>query len=263
MAEFLILTVFQAIYFLERIMTYTRTKRFFDLFGALLLFFLLSPVYLLSVFLIWLTIKRPVHFRQMRMGYRNKPFKMYKFRTMKNDVDANGDLLPDEERLTLLGRFLRHTSLDELPQLINVIRGDMSLVGPRPQLACFTDNCTERELERFNALPGITGWAQVNGRNAITWKQKFEHDLWYVQHQSLTVDLMIIFKTLPTVLKRRGINREVITEIDRAVIKNGGKVTKEAKIIELNPDQLNNESVDRDKVESSTNEESNISSVGK
>jgi sugar transferase EpsL len=147
----------------------------------------------------------PIFFKQTRPGYKAKPFVMYKFRTMNEDRDPQNNLRPDEGRLTPLGRFLRSTSLDELPELINVLKGEMSLVGPRPLLMQYLERYTPEQERRHEVKPGITGWAQVNGRNAITWEQKFEHDVWYVDHASFWLDLKIIGMTIWKILKREGI----------------------------------------------------------
>jgi sugar transferase EpsL len=154
-----------------------------------------------------LTIGSPILFRQLRPGLHGKPFIIYKFRTMTHDRNAGGTLRPDEQRLTSFGRFLRSTSLDELPELFNVVKGDMSLVGPRPLLMKYLDRYTPEQARRHEVKPGITGWAQVNGRNAITWEQKFEYDVWYVDHMSLSLDLKIIGMTLWKILKMEGINQ--------------------------------------------------------
>jgi len=149
-----------------------------------------------------------VIFTQERPGLHGRIFKMYKFRTMRDLRDAGGNLLPDEQRLTKLGRFLRSTSLDELPELFNVLKGEMSLVGPRPLLVAYLDRYTPEQARRHEVLPGITGWAQVNGRNAISWEEKFKLDVWYVDHQSFWLDLKILFMTLAKVFKREGISAE-------------------------------------------------------
>ncbi len=147
----------------------------------------------------------PVLFRQTRPGLRGKPFIMYKFRTMTDERDPQGNLLPDEQRLTRLGRFLRSTSLDELPELINVLKGDMSLVGPRPLLMKYLDRYTPEQFRRHEVKPGITGWAQVNGRNALTWEEKFKLDVWYVDNWNLWLDFKILLMTLVKVFRREGI----------------------------------------------------------
>jgi lipopolysaccharide/colanic/teichoic acid biosynthesis glycosyltransferase len=149
-----------------------------------------------------------VLFRQQRPGRDGEVFELVKFRSMSNARGADGDLLPDEERLTPFGNRLRRLSLDELPTLWNVVRGDMSLVGPRPLLVQYLDRYTPEQRRRHDVLPGVTGWAQINGRNAISWEEKFEHDLWYVENQSLRIDLTILFRTISQVLSQRGILAE-------------------------------------------------------
>jgi len=182
-------------------------KRCFDLIVTLLLSLLLLPVIFLVVFLVRMNLGAPILFRQERPGLGGKPFRLYKFRTMLDGCDAQGNLLPDAERLTRFGRFLRSTSLDELPELFNVWRGEMSLVGPRPLLMEYLARYTPEEMHRHALLPGITGWAQVNGRNAITWTKKFELDLWYVDHLSLWLDLKILAMTLRQALRSKDINQ--------------------------------------------------------
>jgi lipopolysaccharide/colanic/teichoic acid biosynthesis glycosyltransferase len=156
--------------------------------------------------LVRVKLGKPVLFSQERPGLRGRPFRLYKFRTMRDLRDADGRLLPDEERLTKFGRFLRASSLDELPEMVNVLKGEMSLVGPRPLLVTYLNRYTPEQARRHEALPGITGWAQVNGRNALTWEDKFCLDVWYVDHQSLWLDVKILFLTLWKALKREGIN---------------------------------------------------------
>ncbi len=148
----------------------------------------------------------PILFRQLRPGYKEKIFGIYKFRTMTNEVDENGELLPDEERLKGIGKFIRTTSLDELPQLFNVLKGEMSFVGPRPLLVEYLPLYNEEQKRRHDVLPGITGWAQVNGRNAISWEQKFEYDLWYVDNQSFLLDVKILWMTFLKVIRRKDIS---------------------------------------------------------
>lgn len=150
---------------------------------------------------------KSVFFKQPRPGLGGKPFIIYKFRTMKNSLDENGVFLPDSDRLTPFGKFLRSTSLDELPELINVIKGDMSIVGPRPLLMQYLERYTPVQARRHEVKPGITGWAQVNGRNAITWEEKFAFDVWYVDHHCLALDLKIIAMTFWKIIKREGINQ--------------------------------------------------------
>ena len=167
-------------------------KRAFDLTLALLALTILSPMIGLIALLVWLELGSPVLFRQQRPGLHGRAFTLYKFRTMTDARDAQANLLPDAERLTPLGRFLRSTSLDELPELFNVLKGDMSLVGPRPLLMRYLDRYTPEQMRRHQVKPGITGWAQVNGRNVLTWEQKFALDVWYVDHASLWLDLKIL-----------------------------------------------------------------------
>lgn len=181
-------------------------KRVLDLVGASIGLLLLSPLMAFIALLIRFTMGPPILFRQVRPGLHGKPFVMYKFRTMLDLRDEQGNLLPDEKRLTPLGRFLRSTSLDELPELFNVLKGDMSLVGPRPLLMEYLDRYTPEQFRRHEVKPGITGWAQVNGRNALTWEEKFKLDVWYVDHWSLWLDLKILGLTLIKVLRREGIS---------------------------------------------------------
>lgn len=168
---------------------------------------LLAPVLMSVATAVRIFIGKPVFFRQQRPGLHGKPFDILKFRTMTNARDDEGNLLPDAKRLTKLGRFLRATSLDELPELFNVLRGDMSLVGPRPLLMQYLDRYRPEQARRHLVRPGLTGWAQVNGRNAITWEEKFELDVWYVDNWSLALDLRIIWMTIWIILKREGINQ--------------------------------------------------------
>jgi sugar transferase EpsL len=170
-------------------------------------FVALCPVLLLTAVFVRIRLGKPVFFTQERPGLSGRPFKMYKFRTMTDSRDAEGNLLPDEKRLTGFGRFLRSTSLDELPELLNVLKGDMSLVGPRPLLMQYLNRYSPQQARRHDVKPGITGWAQINGRNAITWEEKFELDVWYVDHQSLWLDIKIIFLTIWKIFKREGINQ--------------------------------------------------------
>jgi sugar transferase EpsL len=181
-------------------------KRLFDIIFSLTLIILLAPLILFIALLIWVTMGRPILFKQRRVGYQGQVFTIYKFRTMTEERDENGNLLPDEQRLTRFGRFLRETSLDELPELFNVLKGDMSLVGPRPLLVEYLPYYTPEERKRHNMRPGITGWAQVNGRNAITWDQKLALDVWYVDNWSLWLDFKIILMTIIKVIKREGIS---------------------------------------------------------
>ncbi|HUS13049.1 MAG TPA: sugar transferase [Pyrinomonadaceae bacterium] len=169
---------------------------------------LLSPLLAVLAVLVRRKLGSPILFRQQRPGLDGRPFMMLKFRTMTDACDAQGNLLPDAERLTQFGSFLRSTSLDELPELFNVVKGEMSLVGPRPLLMRYLDRYTPEQARRHEVPPGITGWAQVNGRNAISWEKKFELDVWYVDHCSLALDLKVLWLTILKVLRRQDINQE-------------------------------------------------------
>jgi len=181
-------------------------KRAMDLVGALAALVLLSPVVVGLCILVRSKLGSPVFFRQVRPGIEGRSFKMVKFRTMTDERGPDSALLPDDQRLTALGAWLRSTSLDELPELFNVLKGDMSLVGPRPLLMDYLPLYDDRQSRRHEVRPGITGWAQVNGRNALSWEEKFELDVWYVDNQSLWLDIKILFKTVLQVLKRDGIS---------------------------------------------------------
>jgi sugar transferase EpsL len=183
----------------------SRTKRCFDVIVSGVALVLLLPLFVLLAFGVRLRLGSPVFFRQMRPGLLGKPFSMVKFRTMTDARDAEGRLLPDEERLTPFGRFLRSTSLDELPELWNVLRGDMSLVGPRPLLLAYLDRYSPEQARRHEVRPGITGLAQVNGRNALSWEEKFRLDVVYVDTWTFGLDLRILAKTVVAVLRREGI----------------------------------------------------------
>jgi lipopolysaccharide/colanic/teichoic acid biosynthesis glycosyltransferase len=180
-------------------------KRAFDLVIASLLLAVASPLFVAIAACILILMGRPVFFRQVRPGLRGRPFTIYKFRTMSQATDSQGKPLPDSARLTPLGSWLRRFSLDELPQLINVINGSMSLVGPRPLLMEYLGLYTSRQMRRHDVPPGITGWAQVNGRNALTWEEKFELDVWYVENRSLLLDLKILFATIKRLFLPQGI----------------------------------------------------------
>lgn len=184
-----------------------KSKRVFDLALIIPGVILISPLLALTALLVRLFHGAPILFSQIRPGYKGKPFRVYKFRTMTNETDAQGNLLPDEDRLTLFGKFLRSSSIDELPELYNVLRGEMSLIGPRPLLMQYLDRYTPQQARRMDVLPGITGWAQVNGRNNVSWEIKFELDVWYVDHWSLWLDTQILFKTFEKVITREGINQ--------------------------------------------------------
>lgn len=181
-------------------------KRLFDVTIALVALLLLLPVIVVLVVLVRVLLGSPILFSQQRPGLHSRPFKMLKFRSMTDQRDSEGNLLPDEKRLGKFGRFIRAASLDELPGLLNVIRGDMSLVGPRPLLMEYLPLYSENQARRHNAKPGITGWAQINGRNALSWEQKFEYDLWYIDNQSFTLDLKILLLTFTKVIKRADIS---------------------------------------------------------
>lgn len=183
-------------------------KRFFDFILSLIAIIMLSPVYLIVIVLVRIKLGSPVFFTQKRPGKDEKIFKMYKFRTMTNEVDENGNLLPDDKRLTKFGKLLRSTSLDELPELFNILKGDMSIVGPRPLLVRYLPLYNEYQKHRHDARPGFTGWAQCNGRNSISWEEKFDLDVYYVNHITFLLDVKIIFKTVKTVLCREGISSE-------------------------------------------------------
>jgi len=190
-------------------------KRLFDVLGAGLLLVISSPVLALISVLVRKFHGRPVLFVQERPGVDAKIFKMYKFRTMTDERDESGRLLPDDQRLTLFGRFLRGSSLDELPELFNVLKGDMSLVGPRPLLVEYLPLYSMEQARRHSVKPGVTGWAQINGRNAISWEEKFKLDVWYVDNWSLWVDVKILWLSLLKVLKRSGVSAAEHTTMPR------------------------------------------------
>ncbi len=181
-------------------------KRVLDVAGALAGLLLLSPAYVLLTLLVRRRMGPPALFSQLRAGFRGRPFRLYKFRSMTDERDKDGSLLPDAERLTPFGSFLRRTSLDELPQLWNVLCGTMSLVGPRPLLLEYVPLYDERQRKRLSVKPGITGWAQINGRNALSWEEKFELDVWYVEHRTFWLDVKILAATAWKVLRREGIS---------------------------------------------------------
>ena len=183
-------------------------KRLFDITIAASILAVISPVILVIALLVRILLGSPVLFSQLRPGYLGRPFRMFKFRTMTNAVGADEQLLSDALRLTSFGKFLRATSIDESPALWNVLRGDMSLVGPRPLLMQYLPLYSREQARRHEVRPGITGWAQVNGRNALNWEEKFKLDVWYVDHQSLALDVSILAKTFVTVFFRRGISNE-------------------------------------------------------
>ena len=183
-------------------------KRIFDITLALIGALFLFPVFLLTVLMVKTKLGAPLFFKQVRPGLNANLFDMYKFRSMTNECDANGILLSDSKRLTQFGKFLRSTSLDELPSLWSVLKGDMSLVGPRPLLVEYLPLYSERQSRRHKVRPGITGWAQVNGRNAISWDEKFELDVWYIDNQSIWLDIKILWMTVKKVILRDGISAQ-------------------------------------------------------
>jgi lipopolysaccharide/colanic/teichoic acid biosynthesis glycosyltransferase len=183
------------------------SKRLFDVALSAVGIVILSPVLILIALLVRMLQGSPVLFRQTRPGLKGVPFQLYKFRTMEEASDEQGNLLPDAERITRLGRFLRATSLDELPELFNVLKGEMSLVGPRPLLMQYLDRYTPEQARRHHVLPGMTGWAQVNGRNALSWDDKFRLDVWYVDHWSFMLDVRILLDTVWKVFRREGISQ--------------------------------------------------------
>lgn len=183
-------------------------KRLFDLLTSALALIVLSPVLGLTALLVRIQLGEPILFRQQRPGYQGRPFHIFKFRTMIDRFAPDGSLLPDSERLPRFGRVLRSTSLDELPELFNILRGEMSVVGPRPLLMEYLPLYSAEQARRHDMPPGLTGWAQVNGRNALSWQDKFRLDVWYVDHWSFWLDLKIIFLTLVKVFQREGISQE-------------------------------------------------------
>ncbi|HAT4134355.1 sugar transferase [Clostridium perfringens] len=183
-------------------------KRTFDIIASLGGLIVLSPIMIICAILIRINLGSPIFFKQKRIGKDNKEFEMIKFRTMKDAVDKEGNQLPDELRLTKVGQILRSLSIDELPELINILKGDMSLIGPRPLLVKYLPLYNERQIRRHEVLPGLTGWAQVNGRNNLTWNEKFELDVYYVENWSLKLDLKIFFLTFYKVFKREGISQD-------------------------------------------------------
>jgi sugar transferase EpsL len=183
-------------------------KRIFDVIVAAGLLLVLSPVMFFLTAIVFVNMGSPVLFRQKRPGLNARIFEMVKFRTMRDVLDANGKPLQDADRLTKLGKFMRDSSLDELPELWNVLKGDMSLVGPRPLLIEYLPRYSAEQARRHAVRPGVTGWAQVNGRNALSWNEKFEHDVWYVDNRSFGLDLKILWRTLLTVLQRKGISSD-------------------------------------------------------
>jgi sugar transferase EpsL len=183
------------------------SKRIFDLLVTILGLVITLPLLFIVSLLVWIFLGTPILFLQKRPGFKGRPFTTLKFRTMTERKGSDGKLLPDSERLTSFGRFLRSTSLDDLPQLWNVLTGEMSLVGPRPLLMGYLDRYTPEQMRRHDVLPGITGWAQIHGRNILDWDEKFRLDVWYVDHRSFWLDLKILFQTPWKVFKREGISQ--------------------------------------------------------
>lgn len=190
-------------------------KPLIDRTAALIAFVLLLPLFLILTLLLWIANNGKPFFFQSRPGLHEKIFKVIKFKTMNDKHGADGKLLPDDKRLTAIGRFVRKTSLDEIPQLLNVLKGDMSLVGPRPLLVEYLPLYDSKQKTRHNVRPGITGWAQVNGRNAISWTQKFDFDVWYVSHLSFSLDVKILLMTISKVVKSEGINQQTNVTMER------------------------------------------------
>ena len=183
-------------------------KRAIDLIMATLLLGLLSPVFVVVALMVWWDVGRPLFFVQVRPGLNGLPFRMFKFRTMRSSIDESGELLPDDQRLSRIGLLLRSLSLDELPEFVNVIMGEMSIVGPRPLLMEYLPLYTPEQRRRHSVRPGITGWAQIHGRNSVDWPERFRLDVWYVDNRSLLLDCKIMLKTLVKILRREGISQE-------------------------------------------------------
>jgi len=181
-------------------------KPVIDKIGVIILGILVLPISLGCIIAIAISMGRPIIFTQPRIGYKNNPFKLYKFRTMTQKTDATGTLLPDHQRLTKVGSLIRSLSLDELPQLLNILKGEMSFIGPRPLLVQYLPRYTPTQLRRHEVTPGISGWAQINGRNATTWEQRFKYDIEYVDNISLKMDTLILIKTILNIIKRKDIN---------------------------------------------------------
>lgn len=186
---------------------YIYIKSFFDFIFSLLIILILSPLFIIISLVLFLNTKSSPYFMQKRAGFNGHPFYVIKFKTMSDEIDEEGNLLPDSQRITKIGSFVRNSSLDELPQIFNILKGDMSLVGPRPFLYEYMDIYTEDELRRHHVKPGITGWAQINGRNSLTWKEKFKLDLYYVDNVSFYLDLKILAMTLLKIIKKSDVNQ--------------------------------------------------------
>jgi sugar transferase EpsL len=190
-------------------------KRLFDIVVSMISIVLLTPLFCILYICIWINLGTPIIFSQLRPGLNGKPFVMYKFRTMRDADGENGLTLPDEVRLTNFGKFLRSTSLDELPELWNVLKGQMSLVGPRPLLIEYLPLYSAEQARRHNVLPGITGWAQINGRNSLSWEEKFKLDVWYVDNHSFFLDIIILFLTIKKIFIREGISAEGVATMNK------------------------------------------------
>lgn len=190
-------------------------KRIFDVIFSFLILLLTAPLIMITYILVIFKLGKPAIFKQTRPGYLGESFNIYKFRTMLNTTDKNGELLPNEERRHPVGNLIRKTSLDELPQLINVIKGDISLVGPRPLLMEYLPLYNEFQRKRMDVKPGITGWAQINGRNAISWEKKFALDVWYVENHSFKLDMFILYKTVKNVIKRKDVNSSTTITMEK------------------------------------------------
>lgn len=199
-------------------------KRFFDILVSFTCVVLLAPLYLVIGILILTSMGRPILFKQRRPGLNGKPFNMYKFRTMKNQFAANGELLPDEQRMTAVGTFLRKSSLDELAEIFNVLRGDMSIVGPRPLLMEYLELYSPSQMRRHEVRPGITGLAQISGRNELDWDERFKLDVWYVDNYSFLLDLKIIFKTFFKVVRAEGVTQKGHVTVEK--FRGSGKNSK-------------------------------------
>jgi lipopolysaccharide/colanic/teichoic acid biosynthesis glycosyltransferase len=194
-----------------------KVKRLFDITLSLILILVFSPVYIIVSCLILIKMGSPILFRQQRPGYKENIFGIYKFRTMTNEKDNNGELLSDEKRIAEIGKFIRSVSLDELPQIFNVLIGEMSFVGPRPLLIEYLDLYDDEQKRRHDVKPGITGWAQVNGRNSISWEQKFDYDIWYVENHSFWLDIKILWMTFLKVVNRSDISSDTSTTTEKFI----------------------------------------------
>lgn len=194
---------------------YIYIKSFFDFIFSFLIILILSPLFIIISLILLLNTKSSPYFMQKRAGFNGLPFYVIKFKTMSDETDEEGNLLSDSERITKIGRFVRNSSLDELPQILNILKGDMSLVGPRPFLYEYMDIYTEEELRRHHLKPGITGWAQINGRNSLTWKEKFKLDLYYVDNVSFYLDLKILAMTLLKIIKKSDVNQDLDVTMEK------------------------------------------------